>query len=291
MSLMPDYWFARVFFDADKAGSTADVYLLDSAISLQSMQAIASRSDCDASCFCLSGERAGIYKVDTFNCQQRIQTCGHGLLASAAVILEHNYDDNFSSRSLVLQTTQESIAVKREKDFIWIGFESLPLGCSESDEESLQVAACFSVAPEKMTRVGGDSSYWVIEWRPDVDLAKLSVNFKALIVSTRRSIIATQKNSRSSDDFNLRYFAPQYGTDEDKATGSACRVLTSYWQQQRDPQVDSEQQFHAHQLSSTGATMACKIQLEKVWISGNIALERENISSQSSALATLKKQR
>jgi predicted PhzF superfamily epimerase YddE/YHI9 len=74
---------------------------------------------------------------------------------------------------------------------------------------------------------GGESGYWVLRWPDGFDLARLRPDLRAIARSTGRAVIATAAGG--DGDARLRYFAPQYGNDEDTVTGSACVVLADFW--------------------------------------------------------------
>ena len=86
---------------------------------------------------------------------------------------------------------------------------------------------------------------------------------------TQRAVIATQQSRDADYDYNFRYFAPQHGVNEDKATGSAHRVLVSYWHQYLN-----KCNFKARQYSIEGAELIGRIEGGDVWISGNVDIER-----------------
>ncbi|MCW8856356.1 MAG: PhzF family phenazine biosynthesis protein, partial [Kangiella sp.] len=68
-------------------------------------------------------------------------------------------------------------------------------------------------------------------------------------------------------DYDLRYFAPQHGVNEDKATGSANRVLASYWKSKLN-----RSKFKARQLSAKGAVIEVECESDLVWISGKVTI-------------------
>nr|WP_256504522.1 PhzF family phenazine biosynthesis protein [Gilvimarinus xylanilyticus] len=57
------------------------------------------------------------------------------------------------------------------------------------------------------------------------DLLNLQPNFRYMRQFTRRALIASFSSPRLT---LMRYFAPQYGIDEDSATGSASVQLAQY---------------------------------------------------------------
>ena len=85
---------------------------------------------------------------------------------------------------------------------------------------------------------------------------------------TQRAVIATQRaDDRFGYDYYFRYFAPQHGVNEDKATGSAHRVLVSYWSKRLN-----KTNLLAKQLSKEGAELTGRYEKGDVWISGNVLI-------------------
>ena len=64
-------------------------------------------------------------------------------------------------------------------------------------------------------------------------------------------------------DFVSRYFAPNYGVDEDPATGSAHCVLTPYWAGRL-----GKQQLRARQISARGADLFCTLRGDRITLAG-----------------------
>ena len=79
--------------------------------------------------------------------------------------------------------------------------------------------------------IAGGQAYLIIEWPEGFDFRCLPVPKERLGLYTQRAMICTSVNIDSKHDntIDFRYFAPQYGVDEDIATGSAMRVLACYW--------------------------------------------------------------
>ncbi|MDC0825973.1 PhzF family phenazine biosynthesis protein [Lactococcus petauri] len=73
-------------------------------------------------------------------------------------------------------------------------------------------------------------------------------------------------------DFVSRYFAPHGGVDEDPVTGSSHTRLAPLWGEKLE-----KTKLIAKQLSNRGGMIACEIEGERVKISGQAVLEKENI--------------
>lgn len=249
---------AHVFSQEDKLGSNVEVYELNDAISLTAMQSIARRSLCSAICFSYPTKIQGVFWVDTFNQQQQIQICGHGLLATANILKKR---DKLVTK-LCNRYTEADISEENQQ--LWLGFEIASIKAPTTPK---LLDNCFIEPPCSSAIIGDENGYWVLEWPTEIDFLTLSPDFKRIIEQTSRAVIATQISSDANFDINLRYFAPQYGANEDAATGSACLILANYWQQRI-----GLSQCKVQQMSSEGAVIDCKIAHNKAWISGTVLI-------------------
>ncbi|GAA4365272.1 PhzF family phenazine biosynthesis protein [Kangiella marina] len=252
----------RVFATPDLEGTTAVVYRLDESLSSSDMQAIASNDKAPATCF-IHQVSAQECNVRFFNATHEIQLCGHGLLACAKVLAE--YDNALSFRLDTPQTVVEA-HVSQEDTRVEIQLDALP---SYAVDIPLWAKDCFNIPPEAASLAGPDSGYWVMRWPQSTALDQLNVNSRVLVENTQRALIVTQKSQVEGYDYGFRYFAPQHGVIEDKATGSAHRVLLSYWHQQLN-----QCNFKARQYSKEGAELVGRVVNGDVWISGNVDIQR-----------------
>jgi predicted PhzF superfamily epimerase YddE/YHI9 len=65
-------------------------------------------------------------------------------------------------------------------------------------------------------------------------------------------------------DFVSRYFAPDYGVDEDPVTGSAHCVLTPYWSERLE-----RRELRARQISQRGGRLWCRQDGDRVRLAGH----------------------
>ena len=111
----------------------------------------------------------------------------------------------------------------------WLRFSALE---TRSCEVPAWVRDTLATAenPVSAAYSGGSSGYLVLQWPDDFDLRSLTPPDETLASYTQRALICTTAQSEAVDGaVALRYFAPQYGVIEYAATGSAMRVLASYW--------------------------------------------------------------
>jgi hypothetical protein len=150
---------------------------------------------------------------------------------------------------------------------------------------------------------GSAHDYLVLQWPDGTDLRALQWPGETLARYTRRALIITclsdqdsmvgsgYKDSldncipsrpaphtsvRAAPDeparvlrIQLRYMAPQYSPSEDSATGSAMRVLASYWQSRL-----GACRLEAWQRSAGGGLLHTHIDEQgRVWVGGKVAVQ------------------
>jgi predicted PhzF superfamily epimerase YddE/YHI9 len=71
-------------------------------------------------------------------------------------------------------------------------------------------------------------------------------------------------------EYDLRFFAPALGIDEDPVTGSAHCTLTPYWAERL-----GKTELHARQVSARGGELYCRAMGERVRIAGRARLYLE----------------
>jgi predicted PhzF superfamily epimerase YddE/YHI9 len=104
--------------------------------------------------------------------------------------------------------------------------------------------------------------------RPE-DVAALRPDFAAMRQIERADAIVTAPG-RDGVDFVSRYFAPNYGVDEDPATGSAHCVLTPYWAARL-----GKSRLTARQISKRVGELDCTLRGDRVTIAGRAVLYLE----------------
>ncbi|MBD3668319.1 MAG: PhzF family phenazine biosynthesis protein [Kangiella sp.] len=264
--------FSGDYFGKLYAGTEALIFLLDEPISRKEMQDIAKRKDISATCFVWPADKNSSYHIRFFNPDTEIQLCGHGLLAAAKVL--HEVRSNQSLTQITFITQSSHIRTRMDdKQQVWIGFKPAliePASIPNWAED------CCNILPVEVSKVGPSNGYWIFEWPEGFDLKQLAVSFDKLTFATERALIATTRSQAKGFDYDLRYFAPQHGVNEDKATGSANRILGSYWNNRL-----KRHSLKAQQLSDVGAIIDIEYESPElsgaedgtVWISGKVIVD------------------
>ena len=119
-----------------------------------------------------------------------------------------------------------------------------------------------------------NDSYVIAELSCASDLAELSPDLEQLCrVSSRALIVTAKANISDSNDYLMRYFAPQYGNPEDAATGSANLYLMKYWQSKLN-----KQQLKGRQLSLEGGLFYGQVNDDSVTLSGDARVDKSSDS-------------
>ncbi len=214
-------WRVSVFGEGAYRGNVALVTLSETPMLSDWMQEQARQSGAPASCFAWAKDDG--FHVHCFNGQSAIGCCGHGLLATAYVL--HNQASGWTNAKLYHGEQSELLQVRWHEEAVWL---ALPRLNQRSIPVPEWVKSAFSLTPVAAAEAGGDDDYLILEFDVNRRLIDIDVVHQHIVANTRRGVIVTQTGN-TDYDFLLRYFAPQYGADEDAVTGSANRVLADYW--------------------------------------------------------------
>jgi len=186
-----------------------------------------------------------------------ITLCGHGLLCCGAAWA------HMGQTASILEMNGLQADFYADNNDAWIGLPNI--NCSAC-RVPLWVGEFFPVPPIRAAEAGGDEGYLVLEWPDDYDLRSLPIPLNALQRRTKRGLIVTCRDTeRTTTDIKLRYFAVQHGVPEDTATGSAMRVLSTYWNNR-----GLGKQLRALQSSTDGGELCSRIHGDLTWIGGRV---------------------
>ena len=186
-----------------------------------------------------------------------IKLCGHGLLCAGVAWLRRE------GGMAELLMNELPVAFRAEDDLAWIGLPSIN---STPCPVPGWAREFFPSQPWRAAVAGDEGGYLILEWPEGFDLRSLPVPGFRLAQRTDRAVIATAVDQDNpAIDVQLRYFAPQYGVPEDTATGSAMRVLASYWMNR-----ELADGLHALQCSPHGGELRSRIRGELTWIGGRV---------------------
>lgn len=203
------------------AGSRALIVIYKQGLSTRVMQNIAANSQHPATVFLNESEISRhVCNIRWFNQTSEIKRCGHGTLAAANCLLAH-----FSFCPLYfISNDKERFKMKRDKGRVQLQLAAINL--RKVDEEN-SLKGVFSHSIKATYSTAHKSGYTVVLFKHIVDLKQLEVDFTRLANMHNNAVIALQIHSIDKNNAcaHFRYFAPQFGVNEDSATGSAVSVI------------------------------------------------------------------
>lgn len=233
-------------------GNPAAICPLDAWLPDEVMQSIANENNLSETAFFVKNSTG--FDIRWFTPAKEVDLCGHATLASAFVLFNIlGYSEQticFDSKSGILEVTRNDNMF--EMDFpsqvatpcpipeqILNAFEEQPVECLKAED--------YIVVFEN------ESS--IFNAKPDLSLlAELDL----------RGVAITSKATKY--DFIIRFFAPNYGINEDPVTGSAFTQLIPYWSK-----VLNKSELTAKQESNRGGEVGCLYAGDRVKISGKAA--------------------
>ncbi len=232
-------------------GNSAGVCPLQSWLSDETMQAIALENNLSETAFFV--ETNGVYHIRWFTPTVEVDLCGHATLASAYVLFE---ELGFAGEVIVFHSKSGELKVSQDGDKFVLDFpRQTPMPCA---------------IPEPIQQAFGDrviaclkhEDYMVVL---DDEAAVRAANpgMQALKQLDLRGVSIT---AQAKDyDFVSRFFAPNYGIDEDPVTGSSFTQLIPYW-----AEVLGKNKLTAKQVSQRGGEVWCELVGDRVYIAGQV---------------------
>lgn len=233
-------------------GNPAAVCPLPAWIDDAKMQAIAAENNLAETAF--FAPRGRDYDIRWFTPAHEIDLCGHATLASAYVIfnrLEPGRDRvSFGSKSGPLRVTASD-------GRLTLDFPSLP---PRPCAPPAGLAQALGAVPDATL----EAAALLAVFASERDVRALEPDFRLVAAAHHHGVIVTGPGTDA--DFVSRFFVPNYGIDEDPATGSAHCTLTPYWAQRLGKTA-----LRARQVSARGGEFWCELAGDRVLISGQVA--------------------
>ena len=249
-----DAFTSRLF-----GGNPAAVCPLSEWLPEATMQAIAAENNLAETAFFVP--QGNGYLLRWFTPTVEVELCGHATLASGYVVTRILAPER---RSVTFDTVKAGLLeVKRDGDLLAMDFPAWPPQATPADP---RVLAALGAAPAESFVARGRT---LAVYDRAEDVAGLQPDFAAMRRVEGADAIATAPG-RDGIDFVSRYFAPNYGVDEDPVTGSAHCVLTPYWAARL-----GKEQLTARQISARGGELTCTLRGARVTIAGHAVLYLE----------------
>jgi PhzF family phenazine biosynthesis protein len=242
----------NAFAETTFGGNPAAVVALEQWLNDELLQQIAAQHNLSETAFIVP-------EVEDFSIRwmtpvDEVKLCGHATLASAHVYFNHlNYKKDkitFHSKSGPLHVT------KRNDEKLTLDF---PADTFEEIKGAAEIEKALNIKPLAVYKSSFD--YMVIA-NNQSEIENLSPDLSILKKFPTRGTIVTAKGDEA--DFVSRFFAPQFGVDEDPVTGSAHTAMIPYWANKMGKTILS-----AIQLSKRKGYLDCELVGDRVLISGS----------------------
>jgi predicted PhzF superfamily epimerase YddE/YHI9 len=226
-----DIFVVDAFTDQRFKGNSAAVIPLTDWLDAELMQDIAAENNLSETAF-IKSLSANKYEIRWFSPLTEIDFCGHATLASSYVIFNH---------------------------FDCDGEMSFPNQCPEPVIDIPQ--ALLNGLSSKPVQVLKNSQAYFAVMASEGEVRNLQYQSEQLKQLAPFDVVVTAKAREY--DFISRYFWPANGGDEDPVTGSIHAGLAPYW-----AQVLSTTNLVAYQASKRGGVLFCKLDEDRVLVSG-----------------------
>lgn len=240
------------FADKVFSGNPAAVCPLKKWLPDSIMQNIAMENNLSETAFYV--KQGNDYLIRWFTPTVEVDLCGHATLATAHVLFNH---ENHSGNEITFHSSRSGVLkVNRYNHLLTLDFPADNLIKIEWPEEMIPG---FNVSPVEAYK--GKTDYMLVFENED-QVKNIQPNLLVISTWKVRGVIVTAKGK--SADFVSRFFGPQSGVNEDPVTGSAHTSLAPYWSDKL-----GKTELSAIQLSERKGYVSCKINGDRVYISGN----------------------
>jgi PhzF family phenazine biosynthesis protein len=223
------------------------------------MQSIAAENNlAETAFFVAQGEG---YLLRWFTPTVEVELCGHATLASGYVVTHILAPGRHSVKFETLKAGPLEVA--RDGDLLAMNFPSWP---PERQPADPRILAALGKMPAQSFVARGRT---LAVYEHPEDVAALKPDFAAMRQVPMADAIVTAPG-HGEIDFVSRYFAPNYGVDEDPATGSAHCVLTPYWAGRL-----GKKQLKARQISARVGDLQCTLKGDRITLAGRAVLYLE----------------
>jgi PhzF family phenazine biosynthesis protein len=244
------------------SGNPAAVVILESSLSEDLMQSIALENNLSETAFININESP--IPIRWFTPTLEVNLCGHATMASAKVLFE--YYPDIAGNEIAFSSKSGILNVSKNVDDICLNFPA-------DDPEPHKMDALFAEAlGESPIAILKGTDDFLAVFETEQQIQDMNPDFTKLSKIKARGVVISALGN--DVDFVSRCFFPQTGVDEDPVTGSAHTMLIPYWAKQLD-----KIELKAHQLSSRGGALDCKLKNDRVLISGKSIIYFEGIIS------------
>ncbi|MDQ8193255.1 PhzF family phenazine biosynthesis protein [Coraliomargarita sp. SDUM461004] len=230
-------------------GNPAAVCPLEAWLPDEILQAIAEENNLAETAFYVEKESA--YELRWFTPTKEVDLCGHATLAAAHVIFENN---GLNRNEITFHSKSGLLGVTKCGELLELDF---PIQAGVPCEPPAALIEGLGKVPSQCFK-GMD---YMAVYKDEATIRSLSPDFTKLRELNLRGVIVTAPGK--SSDFVSRFFAPNFGINEDPVTGSAHCAMTPYWADRL-----GKSDMMATQLSRRTGQLRCRLSKDRVLIAG-----------------------
>ncbi len=244
------------FTDTLFKGNSAAVILVEDWLAEATMQAIAAENNLSETAF-VKHVRVDYVEVRWFSPLSEIDFCGHATLASAFVLFAEQPDLN---QITVFAEAVGEMSIRRKAD----GSIEMNFPNRKPNKVDKPPAALFDGLSIQPIEVWQNQQAYVAVMADEQQVHDVVQEIEAVKKLAPFDLVVTaQAEGSSKFDFVSRYFWPSNGGDEDPVTGSIHTALAPFWSERL-----GKNKLRAYQASQRGGVLHCKLEQERVYISG-----------------------
>lgn len=243
------------------AGNPAAVMVLDEFPDDAVLHALAAENNLAETAFLVAD--GSDYQLRWFTPVVEVPLCGHGTLASAAVVMERLQCER---REVTFHTASGPLIVRRmDASYVM----DLPVRVTASVSPPPALSEALGVSPLEVLVDAGNYTAVLADVRT---VRELTPDFAAIARLDRAGVAITAAGD-APYDFVSRYFAPAKGVPEDPVTGGAHCALTPYWAKRL-----GKTELRAYQASRRGGEILCRLAGERIELEGSCAFYLEGVA-------------
>ncbi len=231
-------------------GNPAAVMVLTDFASDNALQAVAEENNLAETAFIVP--HGDGYRLRWFTPSVEVPLCGHGTLASAAVVMERLSPGR---ADVIFETASGPLAVTRSGRSYVMNFPARP---ARPVPASTGIAASLGAEPVELA---WDGFNFLVRLADAETVRRLAPDLPQISELNCHGVIVTATGD-AGYDFVSRYFAPNKGIPEDPVTGGAHCALAPFWTERL-----GKTEFKAFQASARGGEVVCRV------LGGRVELE------------------
>lgn len=246
-------YIVDAFTDKLFHGNQAAVCVLDKWLPEELMMNITRENNFSETAFAVKSNDG--YDIRWFTPGGEINLCGHATLATAFVLFNY-YEKNVDN--ITFHTMSGDLFIHRQQDEIVMDFPAYRL-----NETSVTTQMTKAMGHEPL-RAFIDRDLMLV-YEDEKIIREMSPDFGEMIQLDGGGVGVTAPGKEY--DCVSRFFTPKDKINEDPVTGSAHCMIAPYWAEQL-----GKKEIHAYQASERGGKLECRLQGNRVVISGKAVL-------------------